>query len=100
MKPVVLHQRHSISTIEDAFTRDECAELIAFAEGIGFTAAPITTASGFVMMPDVRNNTRVMVDDRDRAAALWRRLSPVVPANRGPWAAVGLNERFRFYRYD
>lgn len=50
--------------------------------------------------PEVRNNTRVMVDDVKRAAALWQRVREHVPAVRDGWRAVGLNERFRFYRYE
>jgi predicted 2-oxoglutarate/Fe(II)-dependent dioxygenase YbiX len=52
------------------------------------------------MRPEVRNNTRVMLDDRQRAEALWDRVAPFAPARRGRFEAVGLNERFRFYRYE
>ncbi|HEU4538934.1 MAG TPA: 2OG-Fe(II) oxygenase, partial [Polyangiaceae bacterium] len=45
-------------------------------------------------------NTRVMVDDGARAAELWARVSRAVPARLRGWRAVGLNERFRFYRYE
>ena len=51
------------------------------------------------MRPDIRNNTRVILDDVPRAAALWARVAHLVPpVERAD--AVGLNERFRFYRYD
>lgn len=69
------------------------------AEGVGFDAAPITTSRGFVMMPELRNNTRVILDDRSRARSLWDRLAPWVPARRTHFQAAGVNERFRFYRY-
>jgi prolyl 4-hydroxylase len=46
------------------------------------------------------NNTRVMMDDPAEASWLWARLAPFVPLRLGPWRAVGLNERFRYYRYD
>ena len=88
-----------ILTIKGLFTPAECAELVGLAEGIGFDAAPITTGGGFVMAPEVRNNTRVMLDDVPRAEALWRRLAPWTPARRDGFEAVGLNERLRFYRY-
>ena len=55
---------------------------------------------GFVMMPELRNNTRVILDDVPCAAALWERLAPAIPARiGGASVAVGLNERLRFYRY-
>ena len=52
-----------------------------------------------VMMPDVRNNERVMFDDRELAATLWALVAPLVPATLCESTAVGLNERFRGYRY-
>lgn len=88
-----------IQTIDGLFTPEECDALVRSSEASGFTDAPITTGRGFVMAPEVRNNTRVMFDDPARAAALWARLGPWVPAERARGVAVGLNERFRFYRY-
>src|SRR5262245_13590442 len=78
---------------------EECAAYIARAEAAGFDEAPITTARGFERRPEIRNNERVMLDDVDLAALLWRRVEPFVPARIGNATAVGLNERFRFYRY-
>lgn len=86
--------------LPDVLTPEECRGLIDFSEAQGYDAAPITTLSGFVMRPDIRNNTRVIVDDPDRAEALWVRLRDEVPAFFGGRQAIGLNERFRFYRYD
>lgn len=80
--------------------RDECAAWIARAEAIGYEPAPITTDGGFVMRPDIRNNTRVIIDDVAAAARLWESAAPRVPATLHGAEAVGLNERFRLYRYD
>jgi prolyl 4-hydroxylase len=77
-----------------------CRELVDLAEGIGFGDAPITVGHGFVMAPEIRNNTRVMIDDVARATELWRLLEPFVASRIGTLTAVGLNERFRFYRYS
>jgi prolyl 4-hydroxylase len=77
----------------------ECQRLIREAEERGFTDAPITTSGGFVMMPEVRNNTRVMFDDVPLAMRLWAKLEPLLAGRSSP-GALGLNERFRFYRYD
>jgi prolyl 4-hydroxylase len=77
-----------------------CAAWIARAEAVGFEAAPITTAMGFVMRPDIRNNTRVIIDDVAAAASLWKSAASRVPARLDGATAVGLNERFRLYRYD
>lgn len=89
-----------IFTIPKILTADECLEYIAFTEAKGYTAAPITTADGFAMRPDIRNNTRVIVDDPQRADGLWQRVRSEIPMFLQGRQAIGLNERFRFYRYD
>lgn len=78
----------------------ECAELIARIAELGPAAAPITTSQGFVMRPDIRNNERVMFDDPALAAELFGRLDGVVPARLFGRRPVGVNERFRGYRYQ
>ena len=61
-----------IYTFEGILSREECDEYIGWTEGLGYSAAPISTAAGFVMRPDIRNNARVIVDDADRARQLCR----------------------------
>jgi prolyl 4-hydroxylase len=78
----------------------ECREWIAEIERLGPEVAPITTSRGFEMRPDVRTNTRVIVDDPARAAALYARTRPFLPGRVDDRAVVGLNERFRCYRYE
>lgn len=89
-----------IVTVSDVLSQDECRDLIALTEAVGYEDAPITTALGFVHAPGIRNNRRVMIDDPSRAAWLWERVRPYVPAEREGWRVVGLNERFRYYRYE
>jgi hypothetical protein len=90
-----------VGTIDAFLNCVECDEYIQFAEKNGFEEAPVTTARGMVMMKDVRNNERAMVDDVDRAQALYRRLSGhLAPRFAKKWQPVGLNERLRLYRYD
>lgn len=87
-------------TVSNVCTPDECRALVRLADGIGWDEAPITVGpQRFMMAPEIRNNTRVILDDPDRAAALWHKLAPFVPAGDRGWHAVGLNERLRFYRY-
>lgn len=89
-----------IFTIPNVLTSDECQAYIDLTEARGYEAAPITTGNGFVMRPDIRNNTRVIIDDVERADALWQRVRHEIPDFVDGWQAIGLNERFRFYRYD
>ena len=89
-----------IFTVSEFFTHDECDACIRLAESSGFSDAPINSAFGPQLRQDVRNNTRVMIDDPDRAEQLWQRSIDYVPTFAGDWSAVGFNERLRFYRYD
>ncbi|MBS0205257.1 MAG: 2OG-Fe(II) oxygenase [Planctomycetes bacterium] len=89
-----------IITVPSFLTGDECDRYINLSEGKGYDDAPITTAHGFEMRPDIRNNTRVILDDFDLARLFWDRIESAVPSPFGGRNAIGLNERFRFYRYD
>lgn len=89
-----------VFTVEDFFTAEECAAQIATSEAIGFADAPITTSFGPQMRPDVRNNSRVMVDDVQQAASLWERATQYVQPWDANWHPIGLNERLRYYRYE
>src|ERR1043165_9179230 len=89
-----------IFVIPNFLSTEECDRYIAFSEGVGYDDAPITTSAGFVMRKDVRDNLRVMHDDVEVAAQFYTRLQPFMPQKRLVWQVCGLNERFRFYRYD
>jgi hypothetical protein len=88
-----------IFTIPNVLSAAECDEYITWSEALGYEAAPLSLALGAVLRPDIRNNARVMVDAPDRAAEIWSRVCADIPAILDGRAAVGLNERFRFYRY-
>jgi hypothetical protein len=100
MRKEPLTDRDDLFVVHDFLTPDECDYYVTLSESAGYGDAPITTPGGFVMRKDVRNNDRVMVDDPRLAAELWGRLGPLVPPPSASWAPSGLNERFRFYRYD
>ena len=78
----------------------ECAALIAQSERVGYEAASITTGRGTQIDSGVRNNARVIADDPARASALWGRIRDLIPQFYLGRQAVGINERFRFYRYN
>jgi predicted 2-oxoglutarate/Fe(II)-dependent dioxygenase YbiX len=90
----------AIFTIENFFSPEECEYCINKTESHGYSEAPITTPLGNVFNAQTRNNTRVMFDAASMANDLWPRLSPFVPTPLDNREAIGLNERFRFYRYD
>lgn len=89
-----------IFTVSEFFTAETCEKYIKLAEDVGFHEAPINTTYGPEIHKDIRNNTRVIIDDKGLATELWDRITDYVPLHLGRWTACGVNERFRFYRYD
>lgn len=74
----------------------ECAALIQRANKHGFELAPITTASGFEVAVDVRNNDRVIFDDETLADDIWQRVRAAIPARvGGRQAYLGGQTRFQ-----
>ena len=90
----------SIFVIRNLLTPNECAAFIAQSEQAGYEPATIATAAGAVLDKRVRDNARLIRDDTELAARLWRRAEMLLPRRIHDWQAVGFNERFRFYRYD
>jgi len=89
-----------VYTLAPFFDSARCTALIEETERDGYEAATIATGGGAVRDADVRNNARRIVDDAAQAASLWSTLRPHVPPFLNGRQAIGLNERFRFYRYD
>jgi predicted 2-oxoglutarate/Fe(II)-dependent dioxygenase YbiX len=89
-----------IYTLPNVLSPEECAQYIALTEAKVYEPAPISTYGGFEMAPEIRNNTRVIVDDFEIATNLWNRVRDEIPPLLTGRQAIGLNERFRFYRYD
>ena len=85
----------NVFVIHDLLSPQECDALIARSEVLGHP----TAAVGGELVPQLRNNGRVFLEDAALAGGLWRRAAPFVPARLGSAEAVGLHERFRFYRY-
>ena len=101
MRKELLTDDGDVFVVHDFLTPDECWHFIARGEAAGFGDAPINAGPARqVVRKDIRNNERVMIDDGQLARELWDRAQPLVPGRLGRWAAVGLNERLRFYRYD
>lgn len=89
-----------IFTIPELFTPDECQALIEKGEALGFERATVTTSAGPVALPGVRNNDRVIWDDADFAAEIWEKVAALISEGPEGQPPIGLNERWRFYRYE
>jgi hypothetical protein len=89
-----------IFVVHDFLTADECRSFIDRSEESGYDVASIVTAAGPVIDQAVRDNARLIADDPSLAHCFWQRARLFVPPATGGWHVLGLNERFRFYRYD
>jgi hypothetical protein len=88
----------NIETIAGFLSAAECDDYVRLGEDIGFEDATMFAPRG---VKDLRNNDRVIIDDPERAHALYERLSRHLPPSfQHGWVPVGLNERLRLYRYD
>ena len=96
---VVYHSK-IIWTIENFLTNQECEDLIFFSEQRGYQEAKVSLSSGAKMMKDIRNNYRLMYDDVKLANNYWEKLKDTCPDNLEDNKAFGLNEQFRFYKYE
>jgi prolyl 4-hydroxylase len=90
----------SIFTVEDFLTRQECLENLVLSEKIGYELAKVNTAGGAKVRTDIRNNNRAFHKSEELAQTLWEKLQPFMPAQLGNSHPIGLNELFRFYRYQ
>jgi hypothetical protein len=89
-----------VFTIESFLSADECTELIAHSERLGYSEAAIRTEDGERLYKDARNNDRIVYDDPGLAARLYPRARPLLPGELDGWSVNGFNERWRYYRYD
>jgi len=87
-----------IFTVSNILGRDECLDLIARAESLGFEAASVRTSSGPQMMTAIRNNDRVVFRDAGLAQEMWVRIHSFLPVLDGQ-IAYGVDTQLRIYRY-
>jgi len=89
-----------IFTIDNFWTTQECEDFISKSEAIGYEPATVTTENGQLIVKDVRNNNRIIYKDFALAETIWQALKEFAPKQFGNSLAIGLNELFRFYKYE
>jgi hypothetical protein len=99
--PKTSHHTHPIvpnlHLLKDVLTPEECTQVIAAAETIGFTPdAPIRADAE---ESSVLAHNFYWVADNVFCSKIWNRVRPFVPATSGGRKVRGLNRRFRVYRY-
>lgn len=90
---------NDVFTLSGFLSEPESEALIGSALNIGFEPATFDDGAGQVLNSAVRNNQRIIFDDIKLANKLWIRLQPKIKQI-DDWIPLGLNERFRLYRYD
>jgi hypothetical protein len=90
----------NIYLINDFWSPKKCDDLINATERMGYQRATIETEKGPRVVDFIRNNNRVLYKDFNLAKNLWDELRPYAPNEIGESVAIGLNELFRFYKYE
>src|SRR6476620_8017156 len=84
-----------VLVINDFLSVEECAALFQRSEDLTYERGTVAD----VVMEDVRNNERVLLDDVTLAADMFERSKQFLPAVIDGQSLTGFNERWRFYRY-
>ncbi|WP_291726114.1 prolyl hydroxylase family protein [Bernardetia sp.] len=86
-----------IITINNFFSPEECKKYIALSEELGYEAATIDTGK---VVSEVRNNERVFHKNEQLADLIFERGKDFFVPKIGNSEVVGINELFRFYKYE
>ena len=92
-------ERPLIFELPAVFTAAECAGWIARIQSAGTELATINTKRGSQVDSQIRNNRRVIFDDREWANTLFERVKDQVPQTIHDMSVAGVNERLRCYEY-
>lgn len=90
---------NGVFTVDDFMSKEESQKWIQFSEEAGYENAKISLGKKQVLNQSVRNNERFIYDSVELAEELWERVKDFVPPETVYGKAMGLNERFRFYKY-
>jgi len=86
--------------IDDFLTQEECMDLILRSEQHGYEEAKVQIDGQQLLMKTIRNNTRILWKDEQLQAFIWERFQPFAVQETELCTVSGLNELFRFYKYE
>jgi prolyl 4-hydroxylase len=92
--------KKNIYLVDDFWSPKRCDEFIVKTEALGYEPATIQTENGPRLVDRIRNNNRVIYKDINLANELWLTLKEYALMEIGESVAIGLNELFRFYKYQ
>ena len=90
----------NVWTIENFLEAHTCRELIELSEKLGYQEAEVNLESGAMIIKGIRNNSRLIYQNEALANELWTKLECFCPKVIEDNDAIGLNEQFRFYKYE
>ncbi|AFM04738.1 Poxvirus C4/C10 protein [Bernardetia litoralis DSM 6794] len=96
---LIKHSEH-ITIIEEFWTPEKCDKFISNSENIGYEPAMVQTENGQKIVESVRNNQRILFKDLTLAESIWNNAKEFANLKLGNSNAIGLNEMFRFYKYE
>lgn len=93
---------HFLVVVRGVFNYTDCQKLIEFSESIGYKPASLHTDRYGVehVYTEIRKSLRCVVDDKDFANVLLKRISHVVPMKYKGKDFHKINIRLRFLKYD
>ncbi len=86
---------NKVFVLHEFLSTDECAGLIRRSESLSYEMGTV----GGVIAEGLRNNERVLIDDKSLAGSLFQRAALWLPQEVDGRRVVRFNERWRFYRY-
>ena len=103
-----LNNRIEVSSVEhcsqafyfNVFTPNECSDWIQLTEKRGYTPALVNVGMREVLMSNLGNNDRCIMEASCMAQVLFEHIESYLPKRWNNYQLVGLNERLRFLRYD
>jgi hypothetical protein len=85
--------------IADLFTHEECKAMIEAGEAIGYDPDAPAGGTSAAEKKSILAHAFVWCTDAEFIEQVWRRLSPLMPILSGGHRPLGLNRRWRCYRY-
>ncbi|HTF95287.1 MAG TPA: 2OG-Fe(II) oxygenase [Cellvibrio sp.] len=89
-----------IFIIDNFLDKDECKQLIALSESLGYKPADVDVHGQRQMLSMIRTNERVDMESREIAAQFWQKLKAINMPDINGEQPIGLTPFFRFYRYE
>ena len=86
------NRSNNTGTIDGLLSPEACDEYVRFSGDKRYEEAPVSTDRGAVMVKDLRNNDRAMLDDYDMARRFYELVKGVLPQSfQKKWRPLGLN---------